>query len=94
MESSFCKKKPFENVYHSQGHPNLPDEKSSQAKAAVTAYQKSRPVDSRDGKSTRPRQRITNLDVSAFIVKNDIKTHQQLLAVSQERKVEELVDTA
>ena len=81
-------------MYHNKGHPNLIDAKLPRPKAAVTAYEKSRSVGGRDGKSSRPRQRVTNLDVSQFIVKNDIKSRQQLLAVAQERKDEGLFNIA
>ena len=81
-------------MYHSEGHPNLTDAKSPRTKAVVSAYKKSKPVGGRDGKSTRPRQSVTNLDVSEFIVKNDIKSLQQLLAVAQERKDDGLFDIA
>ena len=92
-----------DEVAHSNGHPDLSDVGSPRTKKSTKAYRQSRKraheVDEENtaspakSKSAKPR-RLSNLDVSDFLVKHNIKGDTELFAIAKERKDEGQMDLA
>ena len=88
-----------EHVYSSQGHPELEEYASPRTKEACKAYRRRAPkrkpeehaVDFSGDNATTNRQPVkrislTNLEVSEFIFKNNIKSTTALYAAAEQRK--------
>jgi len=88
-----------ENVYHSEGHPNLENMNSPPTKNCTLAYREKKrlqransdtPTSSSSSSSrTRPplkKRRLTNLEVADFIINNKIQNSTQLFAEANSRK--------
>lgn len=88
------------NVYLSDGHPNLKEIGSPKTKHSTRAYRKKHQINSIDSgdcggheqagtskqrKIIKPR-RLTHLEVSEFMLENEIKTETELFARADEQK--------
>ena len=77
-------------VYHSDDHPNLADAKSPRTKHAMAANKRrasSKALNFGASSShTFKRPRLTEREVGNFIVKHEIRTYTELLAVADERE--------
>jgi len=78
-------------VYHSDGHPNLADAKSPRTKHAMAAnkrrHSKSKSLDfGESSASSSKRVKLSEREVGNFIIKHNIKTYTELLAVADERE--------
>ena len=91
-----------DNVYHSPNHPNLDEIGSPQTKNCQKAYREKRSkrqvptnvVHGQQDSSSRKIRKLSNIEVSEFIVKNDIKNETALLAIANEQSVEGKKDLA
>lgn len=86
-------------VFHSNEHPNLKDIGSPKTKNCVKAYRASKKRKSstiENGKTaSKPKQRrLSNLDVSEFMIENKIATDTELFATANEQKEEGKKDLA
>jgi len=93
-----CKEKPYSEVLHSHNHPNLEMIGSPKTKKGMKAYsekakvrresnvslnqEKSTPTSSKQFSKVK---RLSNMDVSEFMIKNNIRHESQLMAISNER---------
>ena len=85
-----------ENVYHSDNHPDLNDIGSPQTKKCMKAYrekckekrnQKEQCKETQQTKSIPQKvRRLSNLDVSEFLIKHNIKSDTELFAKANEQK--------
>jgi hypothetical protein len=95
-----CKNKPFTDVLHSPGHPNLREIGSPRTKRAFTQSsnnaKKKRIASSTNNaeisekilpSSSQPKK-LSSLEVSEFIVANDIRNDSELMAVAKSRHSE------
>ena len=92
-----------DEVVHSLGHPHLSEVGSPKTKNATKAYRESRKraIESDEGnvempikqKRSKPR-RLTNMEVSDFLVKHNIRRDTELFALAKERKDEGQMDVA
>ena len=98
-----CKDKPLEEVSHSQGHPDLSEVGSPRTKASTEASRAaSRKRQSTvsslqpDGEShsTKSRRRLNNLEVSDYLIANNIISVPELFAKAESRKEEGECDLA
>ena len=89
-----CKNKDIETVLHSEGHPNLTEIGSPQTKNAMRAFSQKRKSEKQKSitadeastsKKTNKRKRLSNGQVSSFIVKNNIHRNQELKAAAKVR---------
>ena len=88
-----CKNKPIETVLHSPGHPNLQEIGSPATKKAMRAFSRKR--QSAKQESTTPdqphmskskkRKRLSNGQVSSFLVENNIHRIKELQAAAKQR---------
>lgn len=98
-----CKDKPVKELSHSQGHPDLSKVGSPRTKASTEALREA----SRKRKSTssslqpeeashgsKSRRRLNNLEVSDYIIANNISNVQELFAKAESRKEEGECDLA
>ena len=90
-----------ENIFHSTGHPNLDEVGSPRTENCQKAYRKRRSTRERGDEngqgsstSTKKLKRLSNLDVSDFIMKYKIKSETALLAVANEQRQEGKKDLA
>jgi hypothetical protein len=95
-----CKNKPLTDVLHSPGHPNLQDIGSPKTKRAFTQFSnnaKKRKIASSTtnaevnenvAESTSKPKKLSNTDVSEFIVANGIRSDNELMAVAKSRHCE------
>ena len=89
-----------EIVYHSAGHPNLEEIGSPTTKRCHETYRKRRSENkcekegSRNEPATCKRKKLSNLDVAEFLVKNQIKSETELLAVANEQNEQGKKDLA
>ncbi|CAB4021339.1 Hypothetical predicted protein [Paramuricea clavata] len=94
-----CKNKPFTNVLHSPGHPNLQEIGSPKTKRAFTQFSDnakkrriSAPTNNEKIKENLPSsskpKKLSNIDVSEFIVANDIRSDSELMVVAKTRHSE------
>ena len=79
------------NVYHSNRHPNLQDVRSPKTKKCIKAYREKRKQQNTtegafEKKSKTKVRRLSNFDVSEFMVKNGIKIDTELFAAAHEQK--------
>ena len=87
-----------ENIHHSPNHPNLGEVRSSRTKGCHRAYHQKR-ASKRVSSSTRTHQshekylypdkkikKLSNIDVSEFIQKHNIKDQTSLLAIANNQK--------
>ena len=82
-----------DNVYHSPNHPNLNEIGSPKTKNCHKAYRERRskrqvPTNEQDPNSGKKIRKLSNIEVSEFIVKNDIKNETALLAIADAQSVE------
>ena len=95
-----------DHVFHSLSHPDLNEIGSPKTKNSTKAYRESRkraceleeetaanPRKQKVPNSTQPK-RLTNVQVSEFLVKHNIKRDKELYAVAKERKDEGQMDVA
>ena len=89
------------DVQHSIGHPDLSEVGSPRTKASTAAYRRKRKesnnVETKSslGTPTVPkRHKLTNLEVSDFIVANGIRNKTELFAIAEKRKKEGECDLA
>lgn len=90
------------NVYHSPNHPNLDEVGSPQTKNCQRAYRQRRSkrqettvADHEEREHcSKKRKKLSNIDVSEFIVKHDIKNQTALLATASEQNEEGKKDLA
>ena len=80
-------------LYHSTRHPNLQDIGSPKTKKCIKAYREKRKQNNNtteqsaaETKSKAKVRRLSNFDVSEFMVKNQIKTDTQLFAEAHKQK--------
>ena len=87
-------------VYHSASHPNLKNIASPKTKASALAYRENRKNkrkndcssspkskrSSKDHKENNKPHRLSNMDVSDFLIENKIKNTTELYAVAKKRK--------
>ena len=85
-----------ETVFHSRGHPNLDEVGSPRTKRCQQSYRKRRSAGQSEEKTGHAKkiQRLSNLEVFDFIVKEEIKTETELLAVANEQRQEGKKDLA
>lgn len=91
-------------VYHSPNHPNLNEIGSPKTMNCQRAYRRKRNSDtarntSKSNKekgttSSEKRRRLSNIEVSEYILKNNIKSQTALLAIANEQRVEGKKDLA
>lgn len=84
------------NVFHSSNHPHLETIGTGRTEKASCAYKESHKQKSSNEMSQtakRPK-RLSNLDVSNFLVENDIRSSTKLFAFAKERKTEGEADLA
>ena len=85
-----------DNVYHSPNHPNLDEIGSPQTKNCHKAYRERRSkrqattnaVHGEQDPSRKKIRKLSNIEVSEFIVKNGIKDETALLAMANEQSLE------
>ena len=95
------------DVFHSEGDPNLKNISSPKTKLSTLAYRQSRkrtiPTESSPSKTLMVKEsgnnkkkpcRLSNLDVSDFIVENQLKTITELFAIAKQRKSDGQKDLA
>lgn len=79
-------------VFHSAGHPNLKEIGSPRTKMSTKAYRKSKQKNveqSQEGSSqstSKKPKRLSNFDVSEFLVENALKSTTELFAKANEQK--------
>ncbi|CAB4002475.1 hypothetical protein DSY43_02735, partial [Paramuricea clavata] len=94
-----CKNKSFTDVLHSLGHPNLQEIGSPKTKRAFTQFSDnakkrriSAPTNNEKIKENLPSsskpKKLSNIDVSEFIVANDIRSDSELMVVAKTRHSE------
>ena len=96
-----CKEKEYRDVLHSNPHPNLREAASPPAKKAFKAYSEaartrrlSQEQQRSEGEVSTPapkpakRQRLTDTNVTKFVIENNIKSATELMAVANEREGE------
>lgn len=96
-------------VFHSASHPNLKDIASPKTKASTLAYRENRKqkrkndcsssptsslLSSENQKEKKKPRRLSNMDVSDFLIENKIKNTTELYAVAKKRKNEGEKDLA
>ena len=92
-------------IYHSTNHPNLDDVSSPRTKKSTQAYRQSRKSKAAENldseipkkkapKSKKENRRLSNFDVSEFLVKHDIHRDTELFAEANSRKEEGQTDLA
>ena len=92
-------RKSNENLYTSQGHPNLKEISSSQIKQYINTYckkskEKKRAANNEQSNEQQYEQncknkkpcRLPNWDVSEFMVENNIKSETELFTIADEQK--------
>ena len=90
-----CKNKPFTDVLHSPGHPNLQEIGSPKTKRAFTKFSdnaKRRRMSVQANNENQPSasntKKLSNVDVSEFIVANNIRSDRELMVVAKTRHSE------
>ena len=88
-----------DNVYHSPNHPNLNEIGSPKTKNCHKAYRercskRQVPTNEQDPNSGKKIRKLSNIEVSEFIVKNNIKNETALLAIADAQSVEGKKDLA
>ena len=90
-----CKNKPFTDVLHSPGHPNLQEIGSPKTKYAFAQFSdnaKKRRMSVQSNNETQPSasqaKKLSNLDVSEFIVANNVRSDKELMIVAKTRHSE------
>ncbi len=87
-------------VYHSTGHPNLDEVGSPRTKRCQEFYRKRRWDKTSEGNSchgstsAKRMKKLSNLEVSDFIVEKQIKSETELLAIANEQREEGKKDLA
>ena len=87
-------------VFHSTGHPNLDEIGSPRTKRCQQTYRKRRcekksnVADTEAATTSKRRKKLSNLEVAEFIVKHEIKSETELLAVANEQSEEGKKDLA
>ena len=81
------------HVIHSQNHPDLQEIGSPKTKKCIKAYkqtcEKRRSSSTPVNKYQTPKiKRLDNIDISTFLVDNNIKTEEELMAKAQEQYAE------
>jgi len=94
-----CKSKSAGQVLHSPGHPNLTDVRSPPSKKASQAYsenarkrRQSRDTEDEAVAGPSKPKRLSNIDVSLFLVENEIKNETELMSVAKQRQEEGQTD--
>ena len=95
------------NVFHSTGHPDLSDMSSPQTKKSTEAYRLSRkrannnsakqntqPSSTASCSKPKSARRLSNLEVSEFVLKNSVKRDTEIFALAKVRKDEGQTDLA
>ena len=92
-----CKNKPFTEVLHSPGHPNLQEIGSPKTKRGMKQFSenaKRRSLSSSPSNEAAPKtcqtstsepKKLTNVDVSEFLVSNNIRDQTKLMAIAKDR---------
>ena len=90
----------WDMVFHSTGHPNLDEIGSPRTKRCQQTYRKSavrkksNVTDTEAATTSKRRKKLSNLEVAEFIVKHEIKSETELLAVANEQSEEGKKDLA
>lgn len=78
------------DIFHSNGHPNLSEAKSPKTKGSI-ARNKRKSLD-KTNKQNNKKSKLSNTDVALFIRNHNIHTYEELLALAESRRVEGLND--
>ena len=86
----------MKQFFHSRGDPNLDEVGSPRTKRCQQSYRKRRSAGQSKEKTGHAKkiQRLSNLEVSDFIVKEEIETETEVLAVANEQRQEGKKDLA
>ena len=84
-----CKNKPLTDVLHSAGHPNFQDIGSPKTKRTLIASSTTNAeVNENVAESSSKAKKLSNMDISEFIVANGIRSDNELMAVAKSRYCE------
>ena len=86
------KNKQLTDVLHSMDHPNLGNISQNKTKTAMNSNHKSKSkkrtfveIKEGQGDESRPNKRLSNIDISNFLVENNIKEEKKLCSVAKDR---------
>ena len=92
-----------DSVHHSKNHPNLDDVASPQTKKSTQAYQPARKLYAQENPTDNPqkekqkttcRKRLTQFEVSEFLLKSNVRRDTKLFYKANKRKEEGQTDLA
>ena len=75
-----------ENVYTSQGHPNLKEIGMPQTIIKIQKRKQNREQQNEQNSKNKKTCRLSNWDVSEFMAENNIKNETELFAIADEQK--------